>query len=663
MRLGSEYSRDFWTVVGLLLVAVAAPTACVLWFMSEALANERLAMRQRLDDLYQRDLLRAGEAVQAFWGWREREAQAARRLAAPLAFHKWITSGLGDSALIFDSSGRLRYPAPVAPTVPHPMTESPPWRAAQALEFAAQQPGQAARGYVQIANQHSTDTTATALALQAQARALAKAGQTSASLNVLLRFTEPSLMAVRDAGGRLIAPDAQLQLLRLRKASGQLASPQAQAMAQTLSARLRSYEPPQFPAPQRLFLLRELDALFPNPDLKRLITAEALAADVLGASTFNAPRHAGLSELPGHPALLAWTSQDGFMLSLFQRAPLMTELDAIIRRTVSLPGVRLMVQPEDDRAHAGGQPKDEGKADAAMTLTRSLAPAMPGWRLTLQLTAPDPSAALARRRHLLYLWTAALVILGTFALALLLAGALRRQLRLTRLKNDFIATVTHELKTPLASMRVLVETLREGCIADPAQQREYLDLIARENTRLSRLIDNFLTFSRMERNKHAFDLRPLRPGEVASEAAEALRERFESAGAQFTLELAQPLPFISGDRDALVTVLINLLDNALKYSGEQKEITLAARRLGDHLAFEVRDNGLGIAPRDQRHIFERFFQVDRSLSRTAGGCGLGLSIVRFIVQAHAGRMQIESTPGRGSTFRVLLPIDQEELAD
>ena len=234
-----------------------------------------------------------------------------------------------------------------------------------------------------------------------------------------------------------------------------------------------------------------------------------------------------------------------------------------------------------------------------------------------------------------------------------------RQVKLNRLKNDFIATVTHELKTPLASMRVLVDTLLEGHYRDQQQVTEYLQLISRENGRLSRLIDNFLTFSRMERNKQAFRIRRTRPEAIAQTAAEAVKTKFDQASCHFETEISDGLPEVMADADAMVTVLVNLLDNACKYSHEDRRITLRITGENGAVCFAVSDNGVGIPRRAAKRIFKRFYQVDRSLARRAEGCGLGLSIAKFIVDAHGGSIDVESKPGQGSTFSVKLPAQEK----
>jgi signal transduction histidine kinase len=199
-------------------------------------------------------------------------------------------------------------------------------------------------------------------------------------------------------------------------------------------------------------------------------------------------------------------------------------------------------------------------------------------------------------------------------------------------------------------MRLLVDTLLDDENPDSQKTREYLELIARENARLSRLIENFLTFSRLERNRQKFDFRTTQPERVVRGAVEAVQDRFA-----VEIDLTPGLPPVRADEDALTTVLLNLLDNACKYTPGEKHIVLKAFPRNGHVVFAVQDNGIGIAPRERRKIFRRFYQVDQRLAREAGGCGLGLSIVEFIVRAHGGTVQVESEPGRGSTFSVELP--------
>ncbi len=159
----------------------------------------------------------------------------------------------------------------------------------------------------------------------------------------------------------------------------------------------------------------------------------------------------------------------------------------------------------------------------------------------------------------------------------------------------------------------------------------------------------------MERNKYAFGFKEVSAAEIVEGAVTAVRERFNAPGCQFKTEVAPHLPSVVADPDALVTALVNLLDNAYKYSGDDKQITLTAGTANGSVCFTVKDNGIGLSPRDTKRIFKRFYQVDQRLSRSGGGCGLGLSIVKYIVTAHHGNVRVESQPGHGSTFTISLP--------
>ena len=304
-----------------------------------------------------------------------------------------------------------------------------------------------------------------------------------------------------------------------------------------------------------------------------------------------------------------------------------------------------------------GQPKvyrDREVSFGQKFLSRNLGMFFPDWKVEVYFRHGIFTAA-AKRQRIAYFWTAALVI-GFIALVTGIAvKAILRQAQLNKLKNDFIATVTHELKTPLSSMRVLVDTLLEGSYNDQQQAIEYLHLISKENERLSRLIDNFLTFSRMERNKQAFEITRTEPAEIAMAAAEAIQTKFSNGRCKFDVSIDENLPSISADKDAMVTVLVNLLDNAYKYSYDNKHIELKVFTKKNSVYFSVKDNGIGMSRRAVKKVFDRFYQVDSSLSRYSNGTGLGLSIVKFIIDAHQGQVTVESKPEKGSELIVRLP--------
>ena len=314
-----------------------------------------------------------------------------------------------------------------------------------------------------------------------------------------------------------------------------------------------------------------------------------------------------------------------------------------VGRDFSLPDARIELLPP-------GHPVP----DAAALFTAPANGFLTDWTLALSLVEPDPFAAAAEKRIAVYLWTGVLVIGVIVVLAFVVARFVGAQMRLARLKNDLTAAVTHELKTPLASMRALVDTILEGRCRDGQQRREYLLLIGRENERLSRLIDNFLDFSRMERHKRAFEFEEVQLDRVVRSALDAVHEWFEAPECSLAVEVPTALPAVEGDSGALTTVLINLLENAFKYTKEHKTIVLRAYTRDGFVVLEVQDNGIGLSRRAARRVFDRFYQADQTLSRSGSGCGLGLSIVQFIVAAHGGTVSVNSQLGKGSTFTVRL---------
>ena len=505
-----------------------------------------------------------------------------------------------------------------------------------APDFDSTGPAEAAEAFVARLTGHEENVQTRARALQAQARGLVQAGKTEAALAVLTGpLAEERFAQVTDAQGRLLAPNAQLLALELTSAAGAL---RALAWERLRKATL-DYDNSAMSAPQRHFLLRQLERLHPEAETRALLAAEDLAAQYVetGPIQFGEP---GL-RATSMPGVWQFASGHGRVLVLHRTAGLLARVRTGPVAQLLPPDLNLVLLPPGEEAE-GFFP----------SLPASLL--LPGWRLTLALKDQRLFDTAAEHRVAAYVWTGALVVGAVVVLASLALGLVRRQSALTQLRNDLVANVTHELKTPLASMRLLVDTLLNGETLHAPTVRDYLQLIAQENLRLSRLIDNFLAFSRMERNRYAFDFKPVPAAAIVEAAAAAVRERFREPGCRFECHPAAPLPPVMADSAALVTVLVNLLDNAGKYSGDDKQITLAAEAADGRVRFTVTDNGIGLSPRDTRRVFKRFYRVPGA-DPAGGGCGLGLSIVDFIVRAHRGSVSVRSRLGQGSTFTVEIP--------
>ena len=240
--------------------------------------------------------------------------------------------------------------------------------------------------------------------------------------------------------------------------------------------------------------------------------------------------------------------------------------------------------------------------------------------------------------------------------AILTTVVLYREARVAKLQTDFVNKVSHELRTPLTSIRMFVETLQLGRIQDPERQREALEIVADETARLSGLISRLLDWARMESGRRTYELtrQPLAP--ILDRALEALAPQLLHQPAEVVNEVAPDLPPVMADRDALAEAILNLLNNALKYTGTTKRIVLEATSAGSTgVWIRVTDNGPGIPDRDQKRIFQKFYRAPDPLSRTIEGTGLGLAMVKHIVEAHGGRISVRSEVGQGASFAVWLP--------
>jgi len=230
-------------------------------------------------------------------------------------------------------------------------------------------------------------------------------------------------------------------------------------------------------------------------------------------------------------------------------------------------------------------------------------------------------------------------------------------MRLSAMKSDSVSNVSHELRTPVASIRVFAELLRHGRAASPEKAREYGEYIEAESRRLSRLIDNILDFSRIESGRKEYRFAKSRVEDVVVPLVETFRVRLRSQG--FVLAYEGPgedLGETEIDADAIGQAVYNLLDNAVKYSGDSRAIRIGVRRHGGEVAISVGDGGIGIPREEQGRIFERFHRVGTSLIHDVKGAGLGLAIVHHVMQAHHGRVTVASEPGKGSTFTLWIPV-------
>ena len=305
-----------------------------------------------------------------------------------------------------------------------------------------------------------------------------------------------------------------------------------------------------------------------------------------------------------------------------------------------------------------GKPVVRGgvEVDVKRGVWRRLSFVFTDWRLVVSDRHTTPEL-LARRNFMINVAFSVGLAVALLAAILLVLRVASREVRLSAMKSDFVSNVSHELRTPLASIRVFGEFLRLGRVTEPDKIREYGEYIETESRRLTQLVNNILDFSRIESGRKAYTFREADLAKVVRGSVDTFAVRVRGAGFTIGLRLpAEPLPPVHVDADAIDQVVCNLLDNAVKYSGESRAIDVGVVLRDGEVAIAVTDRGIGIPRDEQQRIFERFHRVGTGLVHEVRGAGLGLAIVRHVVRAHGGRVEVDSEEGRGSTFTIVLPL-------
>jgi two-component system phosphate regulon sensor histidine kinase PhoR len=250
------------------------------------------------------------------------------------------------------------------------------------------------------------------------------------------------------------------------------------------------------------------------------------------------------------------------------------------------------------------------------------------------------------------------VILVVVLLLLLTAGIIyasgnvNKEIELAQIKSDFVSNVSHELRTPLALISMYSETLEMGRVKTEEKKQEYYNIISQESNRLSRIVNKILSFSRMEAGKRTYNFSKADLNEITENIFETYKFHLQSNGFKFILEKEETLPQMTTDAEAVSEAVINLIDNAVKYSVDTKEIKISTGKENGRVYIQVEDKGIGITNEDQKKIFDKFFRVTNGNVHNIKGTGLGLTIVKHIMDAHKGEITLESSPGKGSSFRL-----------
>ena len=334
----------------------------------------------------------------------------------------------------------------------------------------------------------------------------------------------------------------------------------------------------------------------------------------------------------------------------------------------------MIVYPADSDGHAGSSPlgghpegflaASRGWTEGEPEVSRNLDDVFRGLALGIKFQGTSVADSVRGWVHNSFL------ILGVFSL-LLMGGvvlayrAVSKEVALARLKSDFVSNVSHELRTPLALIRLYAETLELGRIKGQDKVEEYYRIIRTESERLTALINNILDFSRIEAGRKEYEFRTTDLAELVSNTLDSYRGQIDEQGFKFEQTIEPNIPPVRVDREAIARSLVNLVNNALKYSDREKFIGVKLYCADSVLKLEVADHGIGIARSEQSKIFEKFYRAGDPLVHNTKGSGLGLSLVRHIAHAHGGEVKVESAPGNGSKFTLSLPLaaDTKQPAD
>jgi signal transduction histidine kinase len=301
--------------------------------------------------------------------------------------------------------------------------------------------------------------------------------------------------------------------------------------------------------------------------------------------------------------------------------------------------------------------ESENFPSGSVTVRSNFEGGYPPWSVELYQKDSDIFETFLFSRRGIY-FLAFILLAGILLFGLILTNrTIAHELELSKMKSDFVSTISHEFKSPLSSIRQLAEMLQSGRVPSEVRRQEYYDVLVEQSERLSLLIDNILDFAKLEEGRKKFDFQMINIGELLKDLVSVIQDQVRHKDFVIQLEIEKPLPVIHADKESITQVITNLIDNAIKYSGESKKVIISASEQNRYLVIKVKDFGIGIRKEEIDKIFERFYRGGDELTRTVKGSGLGLTLVKQIVEAHRGKISVESSSGKGSTFTVMIPLN------
>lgn len=645
-----SHRRQVW----LFLLAIVVPSVALAWIGARLIVQEteleegrQLAERRRVVSVVRQALVSRLERIRL----QEIGALASAGFTAPVRYRDpavVLVALVSDNTLVLpwevtsagsDAGGRQANPR-FETTI----------RRAEDAEFVAGDHAAAARLY-RDAMELARDPGQVAHARLPLARVLAKAArprESVAQYRVLLESDD----RVVDEFGVPFALYAAHRLVALGRAGPEIALLIGSELDRSATPRLAA-----------LYLLRDLALALSTVDSDSAIPpqAEALAHTLEGRVAV--VEHAlqlqrdfpqlGMSRLPGlesREAEPVWLIHGGDWL--VSSSQLSDEFQEVV---VALRPVDVMTTV----AREARLPSTVGSVAIVMNTGgpgESLLPNFPDLQIRFTATLAGLTAPWSLRRSF-YLGALLLVLATTLMGGYLFWRDFRREVHVANLRSQFVSAVSHELKTPLTSIRMFAETLQMRDIDDADRRHEYLETIISESERLSRLLNNVLEFSKVEQGTKRYRPESTSLADIVRASARAMQYPCQQEGFTLAVEVADDIPLVAVDRDAIEQAILNLLTNAMKYSGSSRDIALRLTADGVNAVIEVSDRGVGIPEDEQRRIFEKFYRVPTSHVDGIPGTGLGLTLVRHIAEAHGGGVTVRSKTAQGSTFSIHLPLE------
>jgi signal transduction histidine kinase len=628
--------------LGLFLLITLVPSSLLIWFGWRSLQQDRALALQQVQE--RRD--QTADLIVA--GLEQSLAASEQALRDPSTMQALATLE-GAAAVVLTPDGIEVFPRnrllyyPIAPD----NREAPArlFAAAEDLEFRRADYRGAAAALGSLAR--SPDPATRAGALVRLARNLRKIGQIAAALDAYERAAGVHEGAVSGVPAGLLARWARCDLLAQENRNAELHNEAAALATDLLHGRWRisraAYE----------FHMEEVQRWLGDvPGTKPSAQALALAGAV--ERLWKQWQSAGARESSSREAVLVG-GQLMTTLSIGDRSRLSALLatpEYAQRQWVSKLGPLL------ERQHVRVVLRDRAARPAANESRRAAGETGLPWSIGVESTGVEDELERIGGRRRLWLaglaLLAALVIAGTYAIA----RAVARELAVARLQSDFVSAVSHEFRTPLTSLRQLTEILNDGRITDESRRQTYYHALARQTERLQRLVESLLDFGRMEARTSPYRLESVDACGFVRSVVEEFEAEAAGRGYHVELDVDGARGMIAADSAALGNALWNLLDNAVKYSPECRTVWVDVECKDQRLAIRVRDRGLGIPPIEQREIFRKFVRGAAAKAENIKGTGIGLALVKHIMNAHGGDVSVSSQPGAGSTFTLLLPIEE-----